>query len=378
MSDVVTDPRTRAVRDPEGLAEKLARVVAAADRDRARRRLPPAQILVQAPGFEFSAGAREQRFHAASVGKWMTATRIMQLVEAGAFDLDTPIARLLPAADVRGLFVRSGVDHGGRLAVGHLLEHTSGVADYFEGRANGSLRFASLLANEPARVWTPADLLAFSREHQRPVAEPGRRFSYSDTGYVLLGRVIEEAGGASLGAQLHRGVFAPAGMGDSCLLFHTLPGGAASGDPDPAATLGLAPLWLGRHELSRARSLSCDWGGGGVVTTLDDLSRFAAAWTSGALVGAASRARMADARHRFRSGIRYGGGLMQLRYEGFSPFLRGLPRPIGHLGVTAAHAFTAPERGIRLVLNFHSTREMLRSFRVHVRIVQLVARAQQE
>lgn len=376
MSDVVTDPRTQVVRDPRGLAERLARVVTAADRDRARRRLPPAQILVQAPGFEFSSGAREQRFHAASVGKWMTATRAMQLVEAGAFALDTPIGRLLPADDVRGLFVRSGVDHAGRVTVGQLLDHTSGAADYFEGRATGSPSFASLVAGEPGRIWTPADLLSFSRDHQRPVAEPGRRFSYSDTGYVLLGRVIEEAGGAPLGAQLHEGVFGPAGMGDSCLLFHTLPGGIPSPGADPAAALDLAPLWLGRDELSRARSLSCDWGGGGVVTTVDDLSYFASAWTSGSLLGADSRARMCDTRHRFRPGIRYGGGLMQLRYEGFSPFLRGMPRPVGHLGITAAHAFTAPERGIRLFMNFHSTREMLRSFRVHVRIMQLVARAQ--
>jgi D-alanyl-D-alanine carboxypeptidase len=66
---------------------------------------------------------------------------------------------------------------------------------------------------------------------------------------------------------------------------------------------------------------------------------------------------------------------MQLRYEGFSPFLRGMPRPIGHLGVTGAHAFTAPELGIHLAMNFHSTREMVRSFRVHIRLMQLAASA---
>jgi D-alanyl-D-alanine carboxypeptidase len=375
VSDVETDPATRVVSEPDRLAAAMARVVAVADRARARRALPAAQVLVQARGFEFTSGDRSRRFHAASVGKSMTATRAFQLAEAGALDLDAPITDLLPEADWRGLFVLDGRDHAAAVTTRHLLTHTSGAADYFEGRVTGGLRFGQLLVREPDRLWTPADLLAFSRDFQRPVAEVGRRFSYSDTGYVLLGRVIEHVGGATLGAQLHEGIFAPTGMGESCLLFHSLPGGALSDAADPAALLDIAPLRLGRDEFSRARSLSCDWGGGGVVTTLDDLARFWAAWGKGALVGEQSRREMADIRSTFRPGIRYGAGLMRLHYEGFSPFLRGLPRPVGHLGVTGAHAFTVPERGIRIVMNFHSTSEMLRSFRVHVRLMQLLTRA---
>ena len=221
----------------------------AADRARARRGLPAAQVLVQARGFEFTSGDRSRRFHAASVGKSMTATRAFQLAEAGALDLSAPITDLLPEADWRGLFVRDGRDHAAAVTTRHLLTHTSGVADYFEGRVTGGLRFGHLLVREPDRLWTPADLLAFSRDHQRPVAEPGRRFSYSDTGYVLLGRVIEHVGGATLGAQLHEGIFAPAGMAHSCLLFHTLPGGAPSEAADPAAQLDIAPLRLGRRRV---------------------------------------------------------------------------------------------------------------------------------
>lgn len=366
------------VADADRLAAAMARVIAGADRARAGARggaLPPVQVLVRAPGFEFASGDRERRFHAASVGKMVTATRALQLAEAGALELDAPITAVLPEEDWRGLFVRDGRDHAPEVTTAHLLTHTSGVADYFEGRTSG-MPVAKLVSSEPDRVWAPADLLAHSREFQRPVAEPGRRFSYSDTGYVLLGRVIEEAGGAPLGAQLHEAIFAPAGMAESCLLFHTMPGGAASISPDPAAALDIAPLWLGRHELSRARSLSCDWGGGGVVTTLDDLVRFTTAWSDGSLIGPVSRARMRDAHHRFRPGIRYGAGLMELRYGGFSPFLRGMPRPIGHIGVTATHAFTVPERGIHLAMDFHSTREMVRSFRVQIRLMQLLVRAQ--
>ncbi len=236
------------------------------------------------------------------------------------------------------------------------------------------MRFPEIIAVQPDRRWTPGDLLDYSRRFQHPVAAPGERFHYSDTGYVLLARIIEEAGGEPLGAQLHEGIFRPAGMDDSCLLFHTMPGGGPSAD-SPADDLGLAPLWLGRAELSRAAALSCDWGGGGVVTTVDDLVRFTTAWRSGALVGAASRSLMTDAAHRFRSGMRYGAGMMRLDYAGFSPLLRGMPHPVGHIGVTATHMFVDPERDLHVAMNFHSTREMVRSFRAHIDLVRHALRS---
>ncbi|WP_127818350.1 serine hydrolase domain-containing protein [Microbacterium sp. CPCC 204701] len=375
MSDVEADSAIRTVVDPDRLAAAMARAVAPVDRSRAARGLPPGQILVQTPGFEFVSGDRARPFHAASAGKSMTATLAFALAEERRLDLDAPITRVLPAADWRGLFVRGGRDGAAEVTTRRLLTHTSGTADYFGGRTTGGPSFARLLQREPDRLWTPADLLAFSRDHQRAIAAPGARFAYSDTGYVLLARVVEETGGATLGAQLHERIFAPAGMADSCLLFHTVPGGRASSAADPAGELGIGPLVLGRQELSRARALSCDWGGGGIVTTLDDLSRFWTSWGAGAFVGDASRSAMGAAQHRFRPGIRYGAGLMQVRYDGFSPFLRGLPRPVGHLGVTSVHSFTVPELGLRLVMNLHSTREMVRSFRLHVRLVQLLARA---
>jgi D-alanyl-D-alanine carboxypeptidase len=374
VSDVKTDPATR-VAEPERLSARMASVMSRVDRARARRDLPPAQVLVQAPGFQFASGERARRFHAASVAKSMTATLAFGLVERGKLDLDAPITRVLPAEDRQRLFVRAGHDHARHVTIRHLLTHTSGAADYFGGRVVSGPPFSRLLETEPDRLWTAADLLQFSRDHQRPVGEPGARFSYSDTGFVLLGRVIEEAGAATLGAQLHERILRPAGMDHSCLLFHTLPGGAASTATHPAVDLDIAPLYLGHHELSRARSLSCDWGGGGVVTTLDDLSRFWAAWTDGRLVGEASRAAMADAAHRFRPGIRYGAGAMRLHYSGFSPFLTRMPRPVGHLGVTSAHAFTVPEVGIRVVLNFHATGAMVQSFRTHIELMRMLVRA---
>ncbi|KQZ85867.1 hypothetical protein ASD56_06185 [Microbacterium sp. Root166] len=349
--------------DLTAIAERFARK---------RPDLPAPQVLVRAPGVEFASGDRARRFHAASVGKMLTATLAFQLAERGDLDLTAPLPSLLPPGETDGLF--SDGDAAASVTALHLLTHTSGVADYFGGRNDTGETFTAQATRDLDREYTPADLLAFSREHQRPVGRPGERFSYSDTGYVLLARVIEESGGAPLGTQLHERILGPSGMDASCLLFHTMPGGAASVDPDPGRALDIAPILVDGVDLSRAQSLSCDWGGGGVVTTVDDLHRFAAAWHSGALLGAESRARMARIENRFRPGIHYGAGLMQLRYPGFFPLLLGLPRTIGHLGVTGVHLFSDPERDITIVLNLHSTKEMTRSFQLHIQLLQRVLR----
>ncbi len=338
------------------LTSALDAHLATVTRRRARRGLPAPQVLVTAPGFEYAGGERNTPFHAASVGKLATAALVMQEVAAGRLRLDAPVTALLPAADTAGLFAGPGA------TVEHLLAHTSGVADYFEGPVTTGPRFIDLVTRESERRWDAAELLAFSRERQRPLAAPGRRFAYSDTGFVLLGRILEEHTGSPFTQLLRDRIFVPAGMDRSVLWLR---------EPGPER---IAPLWIAGTEASGFGSLTCDWAGGGIVTTLDDLTALLGALRDGTLVTPGTWAAMTTPRHRFRPGIRYGLGAMQLRFEGFMPLLRGLPRPVGHLGVLGVHAFADPASGAVVVLNFHDTREMVASFQTHIRIVQGIGR----
>ena len=356
----------RATRSDRALAT-MAKV--AARSDRRRRELPAVQILVRGPGIEFTHGDRTRPFHAASVAKMMTATLAFRLAERGLLDMDAPLTGLLPAAETSGLFARGGRDAAAEVTPRMLAAHTSGVADYFEGGNDTGRPFPRILADDPTRRWSPAELLDFTRDHQSPSDGPGAGFLYSDTGYVVLARVIEEAGGESLAAQLHGGIFAPTGMTSSALAFHTVPGGAAA-TGTPRREMDIAPIVVDGVDLADTGALSCDWGGGGVVSTLDDLARFSEAWHAGELLGEAGRDAMREVRHRFRRGIHYGAGLMQVRYAEFFPLLRRLPRPVGHLGVTGTHLFCAPEPGVTIVLNAHSTAEMVHSFRLHIHLMQ--------
>jgi D-alanyl-D-alanine carboxypeptidase len=340
----------------DDVTARLDAHLATVARRRARRGLPAPQVLVRAPGLELSSGGRELPFHAASVSKLVTASLVMQEVERGAFALTTPVAELLPERETRGLFAAPGA------TVEHLLSHTSGAADFFEDGVRSGLPMRRLVAAEPDRWWDQLELLDFSRERQRPVGEPGRRFHYSDTGFVLLGRILEEVSGESFTALVRKRALEPAGM-DSSAMWQREPG------PER-----IAPLWVDGAELSTARSLSVDWAGGGLVSTLDDLERLARALINGTLVRPETWAAMTRVRSKFRAGIGYGMGAMELRFEGFSPLLRGLPRPVGHLGVLGVHCFTDPQRETTVILNFHSTREVRASFMTHIKIAQLLDR----
>ena len=347
-------PRTTT---PAALAASLDRHLARAARRRSRKGLPPVQARVEAPGFLYRSGGDEP-FHVASIGKLATTALIAQQIDRGALALGTQISQLLPAAELRGLF-REG---DREVTIGHVLAHTSGAADYFDDRATSGENVRRQVVSDPGRLWTPADLLDFSRTHQNPVAAPGERFHYSDTGFALLGRALEELTGESFTRLVRRGIFEPAGMTSSVTWQR---------EPGPER---IAPLWLDGVEASGFRSISCDWAGGGIVSTVDDLARLGRALTDGTLVSRDTWQRLTEPTHRMRAGIHYGHGVMQLRFTGFSPLLRGLPRPVGHLGVLSTHLFVDPPRGTSVVLNFHSTREMVASFQTHIRIAQGLAR----
>ncbi len=116
-------------------------------------------------------------FQVGSITKIWTATMIMQLVDEGLLSLDTAVAQALPG-------VRLGArDVGDRVTVRHLLTHTSGIdGDIFTDTGRGDecvQRYVDELAGAPS------------------VFTPGAAYSYCNSGYVLLGRIIEVLDGQS-------------------------------------------------------------------------------------------------------------------------------------------------------------------------------------
>ncbi len=332
-------------------------------------RLPAPQVLVDAAGTRFASGDIDRPFHSASVGKVFLAVLIGRLVEQGRLSLDSPIGALLPAEELVDLPARPGVDVGTDVTVEHLLGHRSGLPDPFlPPRGHRTACSMRSLRGGLDRHWTVPEFLAEARGLP-PVGRPGGRFHYSDAGYALLSRVAEEVGGGPAGELLRTHVIVPSGMDRT----HQPHVGAASAAE--LAGLDIAPMWLGSTEVSRSLALSLGSVDGGCVTTAADLVRFQRALHSGRLISAELLASLSHPRSRLRPGIHYGTGLVTLRFGEFTPLLlRGLPEPVGGLGLTATHAFYYPQQDAHVVLNFHSTRAMRASFQTHIRIARRLGR----
>jgi CubicO group peptidase (beta-lactamase class C family) len=136
----------------------------------------------------------DTKFRLGSITKQFTATLVLQLVEEGKLSLDTTLATALP-------YYRQ--DTGARITVHHLLAHTSGIPSY-TGRPN----FFKDVSRDPYEVRD------FVLEHCSGDLEfdPGARFRYNNSGYFLLGAIVEQLTGRSYAEALKQRILDPLGL----------------------------------------------------------------------------------------------------------------------------------------------------------------------
>jgi CubicO group peptidase (beta-lactamase class C family) len=138
-------------------------------------------------------------FHLGSVGKIFTGLAIMILAENGQIEYDDPIDLYLPELDWLE----------GEVTIRHLLHHTSGLTDYYDDE---ELYDALLALDETPTNETAVALLA---EEGDLIATPGDEFEYSNTGYDLLGLIVERVSGQPFAVFMQQNVFGPLAMNDT-------------------------------------------------------------------------------------------------------------------------------------------------------------------
>jgi len=141
----------------------------------------------------------DSRFRIGSMTKPFVATVVLQLVGEGRVALDAPVERYLPGV------VRGHGNDGRRITVRQLLQHTSGIPDY--------LTYIKLedVFDHPLAHHDTRDLVKLALAH-RPAFEPGTDWSYSNTGYLLAGMIIERVTGHTYGHEIRRRVIEPLGL----------------------------------------------------------------------------------------------------------------------------------------------------------------------
>ncbi len=307
----------------------------------------------------------DQPFHIASIGKVFTATLIGTLIDEGTVRLDDSITGYLPPEMVDGLFNIEGTNYSDKVNLGNLLDHTSGVADYFDDPVSNSEPMRKLVLAAPDKFWTPDELLAFSRDFQTPSGRPGELFHYSDTGYILLGLIIENITGKNFHTLLHERIFTPLGMDDSYLMFYSEP----VNEKRP-----ISDIWFDGTDVTEYESVSIDWAGGGIISTARDLAIFIRALNNYSVISEETLNSLYSFNNKYMSGIHYGYGFMEYHFEEFFPTLASFPRLRGHMGVLGTQMLYDAATDTVYISSFGSTGYAGGSVRAMIRILGYIMR----
>jgi D-alanyl-D-alanine carboxypeptidase len=241
--------------------------------------------------------APTDRFGIGSVAKTFTAVLVLQLVDEGVLTLDDTVSQWLDDPVV------GRIPHVDRITLRQLLTHTSGVYDYF---ADDSPFWQDAYFGEGAdwsRVWTPREVLAYADgARHAPSFAPGEGVRYSNTGYVLLGLVIEEASGQRYAEQLQARIVDPLGLADT---FY------AATEPVPGGVVGAYHLIEGELVNVSAIHPSAYGAAAGMASTTRDLARFAGALFGGELLSPASLEEMLTFLPGDRPGFEVGMGVFR-------------------------------------------------------------------
>lgn len=255
---------------------------------------------------------------AASIGKTFVAATVLSLAKNGRLAIDHPLSRYLSD---RPWFER--LPNGDRITLKHLLSHSSGLVDHVHD-AGFAAAFAQRVASDTP-PFTAEELVGFVLD-DAALFEPGAGWSYSDTGYVLLGMVIEELTGEPWTEEVERRFLEPLRLDDTRASDGKDLPGLAAGYLAEDKPFGLPVKSIGADG-RMTWNPAVENAGGGFASTSPGLARWGDALFRG-------RAIPADALGRMLEGVPVSPDDPDRRYGlGVSIYRRGEFGPVyGHAG----------------------------------------------
>ncbi|MEP7378503.1 MAG: serine hydrolase domain-containing protein [Chloroflexota bacterium] len=245
------------------------------------------------------AASADVPFVVGSITKTFVSAAIMQLADEGALSIDDPLSNWLP-----------NYPNADQITLRMLLSHTSGIFNLYE-----SPKY-SLVVTNPHKTWTPQDVL--DKLAGPPYCDPGACYHYSNTGFILLGLVVEAQTGKPFGTVLQKRFFTPLGL-DSTYF---------QGDGPPPAGVARG------YRVANGNNVAIDdgsgyrptqsegtviWAAGGIVASALDIAHWGRALYGGDVVSADALAQMTD--FVFQPGNEggyYGLGTRMRKFDGIS------------------------------------------------------------
>ena len=285
------------------------------DRLRAREEMPGVSVAILFPDGTTWLGTSgladvgnkrkvtpETAFALASVTKTFTAALIMSLRDEGKLALDMPVVHYLPSLRIDK-----------RITVRELLDHTSGLRDFFFGPG-----IDHALLSDRGRTWTAARSMRYVRK--TPYFKPGKGWHYSNTNYLILGMIAERVGQGTLEDQLRARFLDPLGLSHTYDQVDGKPKGPVAHGYRFAETSS-RPIDLsdGSKIAPFTSVITAAGGAGSLASTPSDLVHWVRALYSGVVVSPDSlRMMFADVARTARKDalIPYGLGVQAIELDG--------------------------------------------------------------
>jgi len=227
------------------------------------------------------AGKITDRFRIASNTKMFTAVGVLMLADRKKIALDDKLSKYLPE-----------IPHSDRVTIRQVANHTAGYFNY-----SNSSEFGQAVLADKSKAWTPQEIMATIKD--KPLDfEPGTKYKYSNTGYIILGLLIEKTSGIKWETFITEKILSPLGMSDTyCSNDIDITGDHING----YGYEGTAPVEIKLNP-------STAWAAGCLVSTISDLKKWLDAIRQGALLSPEMQAE-----HKkwvaAESGNKYGFGL---------------------------------------------------------------------
>jgi CubicO group peptidase (beta-lactamase class C family) len=303
--------------------------------------------------------AKDQSYFIASTTKLFTTAVILRLKSIGKLTLEDKISNYLDKSVINGLHVHKGIDYSGKLTIKHLLAHTSGLADYFQGKGpkGKSLEEDILLAND--QFWTFEQAVERTKA-VKPLFIPGakNKAKYSDANFQLLGKIIESITNKSYAANCEQLIIRPLNLSRTYLYQDAT-------DRIPKT------LYYKANELDIPKAMASFGPDGGMVSTSADMLLFIEAFFNSKLFPKEYIADLQEWNKIFfpmKSGI--GIHLFKLPWI-FNP-TGAVPYFIGHSGLSGALAFYSPNENIYAVGTVNQVSYPNLSFKTMIKLTQIL------
>lgn len=299
----------------------------------------------------------DQPYFIASTTKLFTTAIILKLRAEGKLSLDDKISKYLDKSILLGLHIYKGKDYSQELTIKHLLSHTSGLPDYFQGKGTTGKSLENEITEGNDQFWTFEQAIERTKK-MAPLFAPETKgkANYSDANFQLLGKIIETITYTSYSENCKDFIFQPLGLMDTYLYQD-------STDKTPKT------LYYKNNELNVPKAMTSFGADGGIVSTSKNMLVFIESFFTGKLFPSSYIGELQEWNKIFfpmQSGI--GIHLFKLPWI-FNP-TGAVPYFIGHSGLSGALAYYSPKENIFIVGTVNQIAHPDISFKTMIKLTQ--------